>query len=159
MSTPTPRRRPRKEIPTPVQLGARPSLLLARGCVGRCPACGGGRLFRRWFAMVPRCPTCTLRFERVEGHWIGSLGLNTTVVFGTMLAVLLGVTIGFYPDVPTTALLWIELGIALLGPLLFFPPSRTLWTATDLLMRPLKPGEIDPRYVVVDPYRDRPRGP
>jgi hypothetical protein len=109
--------------------------------------------------MVPRCPTCTLRFERVEGHWIGSLGLNTTVVFGAMLAVLLGVTIISYPDVPTTALLWIELAIALLGPLVLFPPSRTLWTATDLLMRPLRPGEIDPRFVVVDPYRDRPQGP
>jgi hypothetical protein len=109
--------------------------------------------------MVPRCPTCTLRFERVEGHWIGSLGLNTTVVFGLMLVVLLGVSILSYPELPTTALLVVEVAIALLGPLLFFPPSRTLWTATDLLMRPLRPGEIDPRFVKVDPYRDRPPGP
>jgi hypothetical protein len=48
-----------------------------------------------------------------------------------------------------------EVGIALLGPLVFFPPSRTLWTAADLLMRPLATGEIDPRFVVVDPERDR----
>jgi hypothetical protein len=25
----------------------------------------------------------------------------------------------------------------------------------DLLMRPLKPGEVDPRVVLVDPLRDR----
>lgn len=155
---PPPRRRPRKEVPTVVQLGLRPSRLLVRGFFGRCPACGGGHVFRRWFGMVDRCPTCTLKFERVEGHWIGSLGLNTTVVFGVMLVVLLAVTLLSYPTVPTVPLLVIEVSLALFGPLLFFPPSRTLWTAIDLLMRPLAPGEIDPRYVKVDPERDRPRG-
>ena len=109
--------------------------------------------------MADRCPTCTLRFERVEGHWIGSLGLNTTVVFTVMLLVLLGGSIVTYPDVPLGPLLGTEMAIALLGPVVFFPPSRTLWTATDLLMRPLDAGEIDPRFVVVDPERDRrPRG-
>jgi len=106
--------------------------------------------------MVDRCPTCTLKFERVEGHWIGSLGLNSTVIFGAMLVVLLGGSIAFYPDVPLGPLLVAELVLALIGPLVFFPPSRTLWTGIDLLMRPLEPGEIDPRFVIVDPYRDRP---
>lgn len=142
-----------------MQLGVRPSRLLLRGALARCPACGGGSLFRRWFSMAPRCPTCTLRFERVEGHWIGSLGLNTTVVFTVMLIVLLGVSIASYPELPTVPLLVTEVSLALMGPLLFFPSSRTLWTATDLLMRPLRPGEIDPRFVKVDPYRDRPVGP
>lgn len=108
--------------------------------------------------MVERCPTCTLKFERVEGHWIGSLGLNTTVVFAAMLFVLLGVTLLSYPELPTVPLLVTEVALALVGPLLFFPPSRTMWTAIDLLMRPLAPGEIDPRYVLVDPERDDPRG-
>ena len=108
--------------------------------------------------MADRCPTCTLRFERVEGHWIGSLGLNTTVVFGAMLVVMLAVTLIGYPDPPIGALLVAEVSIALLGPLLFFPSSRTVWTAIDLLMRPLRAGEIDPRFVKVDPYRDRPEG-
>ena len=142
-----------------VQLGVRPSSMLARGLLGRCPACSGRGIFRRWFAMETRCPTCTLLFERVEGHWIGSLGLNTTVVFGLMLVVLLAGTLIGYPDPPIAALLVAEVSIALIGPLLFFPSSRTLWTAMDLLMRPLRPGEIDPRYVVVDPYRDKPTGP
>ncbi len=109
--------------------------------------------------MEERCPTCTLLFERVEGHWIGSLGLNTTVVFGLMLIVLLAGTLIGYPDPPIGALLVAEISIALLGPLVFFPSSRTLWTSIDLLMRPLRTGEIDPRYVVVDPYRDRPHRP
>lgn len=158
MTTPAPRKRPRREIPSPVQLGVRPSRMLLRGLVHNCPACGGRHLFHRWFVMADRCPTCTLRFERVEGHWIGSLGLNTTVVFGAMLVVMLAVTLIGYPDPPIGALLVAEVSIAFLGPLLFFPSSRTMWTAIDLLMRPLRAGEIDPRFVKVDPYRDRPTG-
>jgi uncharacterized protein (DUF983 family) len=159
VTAPQPRRRPRREIATPVQLGVRPSRLLVRGLFRRCPACGGGGIFTHWFGMSDRCPTCTLLFERVEGHWIGSLGLNTTVVFSVMLVVLLGVTLIGYPDPPIGLLLVVEILLAALGPLLFFPSSRTLWTAMDLLMRPLRSGEIDPRFVKVDPGRDRPQGP
>lgn len=112
-------------------------------------------MFRRWFRMEERCPTCTFLFERVEGHWLGSLGLNTTVVFGAMLVVLLAGTLAFYPDPPFGALMIAEVAIAVVGPLLFFPSSRMMWTAMDLLMRPLTPGEIDPRFVKVDPERDR----
>lgn len=101
--------------------------------------------------MEKRCPTCSLLFERVEGHWIGSIGLNTTVVFGVMLVVLLAGSLAFYPNPPYGALLITEISLAILGPMLFFPSSRTIWTAMDLLMRPLRPGEVDPRFVVVDP--------
>ena len=109
--------------------------------------------------MSDTCPRCALRFERVEGHWIGSLGVNTTVVFGAMLTALLTSTLVSYPEVHVAFLLTTQLVLALLGPLAFFPSSRMLWTAIDLLMRPLAPGEIDPRFVVVDPYRDRPGAP
>lgn len=153
-----PRRRPRKEIPTAVQIDVRPTVMLLRGLVHRCPACGGGRVFRRWFHMEDRCPTCTLLFERVEGHWIGSLGLSTTVVFGAMLLVLLAGSMLGYPHPPFRELLIAEIAIAVVGPVLYFPSSRTMWTAIDLLMRPLRPGEIDPRFVVVDPERDRRSG-
>jgi len=142
-----------------VQLGTRPTVVLLRGLFARCPACGGRHIFHRWFKMVDRCPRCTLRFERIEGHWIGSIGTNTVVVFATMFVVLLSVTLLSYPDNPGGWLLWTVIGIAVLGPMVFFPPSRMLWTAIDLLMRPLKPGEIDPRFVKHDPYRDRPTGP
>ena len=63
-----------------------------------CPACGGRGIFHRWFTMAERCPTCDLLFERVEGHWIGSLGTNTTVTFGLMLIVVLSVSLIAYPD-------------------------------------------------------------
>jgi len=151
-------KRPRKSIPSARQLELRPSLILVRGLFGRCPACGGGHIFRRWFGMHDRCPTCTLRFERVEGHWIGSIGTNTVVIFGLMFVLMITTYLVSYPDTPGPWLLWTEVALALLGPVLFFPSARMLWTAIDVLMRPLKPGEIDPRYVRYDPYRDHPTG-
>ena len=129
---------------------------MLRGLVGRCPVCGSRHLFRRWFTMTERCPDCSLLFERVDGHWIGAIGVNTVVVMGLMLIVLFATTMLTYPDPIPFALLGVEVAIAGLGPLIFFPASRTLWSAMDLLMRPLKFGEVDPRVVVVDPGRDRP---
>ncbi len=147
---------PRPEVPTAVQLGLKPRTLLLRGLFGRCPVCGGRHIFHRWFTMVERCPTCTLRYERVDGHWIGAIGVSTVCVMGLMLIVVAAATFSVYPDPPAVApLLAAEITIALLGPLVFFPASRTLWTAIDLLMRPLLPGEVDPRFVAVDPLRDR----
>ncbi len=80
---------------------------------------------------------------------------DAAIVFGVMLVVLMAGTLAFYPDPPYGALLTAEVVIAVVGPLLFFPSSRMMWTAVDLLMRPLGPGEIDPRFVKVDPERDR----
>lgn len=164
--TPQPARRPRRgrveqrslkpDVSTIVQLGLKPRTLLLRGLFGRCPVCGGRHLFRRWFTMVDRCPSCSLRYERVEGHWIGAIGVNTVCVMGLMLIVLAVTTFSFLPEPPPTVpVLTALIVIALLGPLVFFPASRTLWTAIDLLMRPLLPGEVDPRFVKVDPLRDR----
>lgn len=146
-------------MPTTTQLGLKPNRLLVRGLFGRCPVCGAGKQFRRWFSMKERCPNCDLRHERVEGHWIGAIGVNTVAVMGLMLIVLIVVAITVAmsdSDLPVGLLLVVEITIAALGPLVFFPPSRQLWTAIDLLMRPLKPGEVDPRFVLVDPLRDRP---
>jgi uncharacterized protein (DUF983 family) len=36
---------------------ARPITMVLRGLRVRCPRCGGGKLFRHWFALKERCPT------------------------------------------------------------------------------------------------------
>lgn len=87
--------------------------------------------------MAPECPTCGLVFSRVPGHWLGSWFLNVCVVQTLVIGILaigVGVT---WPDPP---IVWIGIGAglsALVAPLAFFPISRTLWTAIDLVMRPL----------------------
>mgnify|MGYP001263484905 FL=1 len=163
MTPPSPRpRRPIPEVPTTTQLGVTPTRIMLRGGLARCPVCGSGGQFQRWFQMRDRCRNCDLRYERVEGHWIGYIGVNTVVVMGLMLIVLAVVTFTTAAtdgDLPYGQLMAALVAIAVLGPLLFFPSSRMSWTALDLLMRPLRPGEVDPRYVLVDPPRDQPTGP
>ncbi|MCB0994996.1 MAG: DUF983 domain-containing protein [Acidimicrobiales bacterium] len=121
-----------------------PYRTLWRGVRRRCPVCGQGRLFRRWWHLVDSCPRCSLRFERVEGHWIGAIGVNTIVSFGALLIAVVAGTIITYPEVPVAPVLLVCASVAFVVPLAFYPSSKTLWTAIDLLMRPLEPGEADP---------------
>lgn len=113
----------------------------------RCPLCGGQDLFNSWFKIKLRCPQCGLASDRVAGHWIGAVGINTVVTFALMFAVLLGTLFGTYPDLTLVPLLPVTVGIAVLVPLLFWPCSQTLWTAIDLMLRPAEIEELDPRYV------------
>jgi uncharacterized protein (DUF983 family) len=119
----------------------RPELLL-RGLRRRCPLCGSGHLFRLWVSMVERCPRCDLRFERVEGHWIGAIGLNTVGSFANLLVVVAGGTALTVPDVPAFPLMAAALATAVILPVVFQPVSRTLWTAIDLAVRPIEADEL-----------------
>jgi uncharacterized protein (DUF983 family) len=120
--------------------------LVGRALRKHCPVCNSGHLFRGWFRMRERCPRCGLRFERIEGHWSGDLGINTIVSFGALLVTLLAGFALTYPDVPGVLLFIAAISVAVAVPLLFFPYSKTLWLAIDLMMRPLEPGEVEPEY-------------
>lgn len=126
---------------TPSTAGA-PSTVLWRGLTRRCPVCGGGGLFHRWFSMAPRCPRCDFRFEREQGHWVGSLGVNTIVSFGALLATIVGGVIATAPDIPVVPLTAASCAVAVTVPLLAFPFTRTIWSAIDLLMSPPAAGEL-----------------
>ncbi len=93
--------------------------------------------------MNETCHRCGLTFERIEGHWIGAIGINTIVSFGILLlslAVSFAVTI---PDIPVVPLVIGHVILAVVAPIVFFPLSRTLWTAVDIAMRPLEADEVD----------------
>ena len=96
--------------------------------------------------MAERCPRCGLRFERVEGHWTGALGINTIVSFGSLLLVMLIIFLTTQPDVPAGLLLGMALVVAIVVPVAFFPLSKTLWLAIDLQMRPPGPAEVDESF-------------
>lgn len=116
---------------------------LRRGLTLACPACGQRKLFRRWILMIEDCPRCGLHFERIEGHWVGAIGINTVVSF-TMLLVAIGAgLIATFPDVPVAMLVGVCVLVAVVGPLLFYPFSKTIWTAIDVAMRPLEAHEVD----------------
>jgi uncharacterized protein (DUF983 family) len=126
-------------------LGTSPGLgrLLGRGLTRRCPVCGAGHLFRRWLTMAETCPRCGLRFARIEGHWIGAIGINTIVSFGAVLVAMIVSLVTTFPDFPLVPLMLGNAALAVIVPLAFYPFSRTLWTALDIAMRPLEPHEVD----------------
>ncbi|MDY7102057.1 MAG: DUF983 domain-containing protein [Actinomycetota bacterium] len=120
--------------------------LTARALVLRCPNCGSRGLFVNWFTMRERCPTCGLASERVPGHFVGAVGMNTIVTFGLLAVVLVAGFVITYPDVAVGPMLAIGLGTAVVFPLAFWPVSKTLWTAIDIMMRPVERNELDPRF-------------
>jgi len=118
--------------------------MVARGLVRHCPRCGAGHLFESWFTLREHCPTCGMRFEREEGFWLGGYVINFATGEAALL-VLLFALIGVEANGGRVNLpLFIGLGllIAVGGPALTFPFSRTIWSAIDLLMRPLSPEEL-----------------
>jgi uncharacterized protein (DUF983 family) len=127
------------------------SVMLRRGARKHCPVCNQGHLFRGWVAMAEACPHCGLLFRRAPGQWLGSWFLNICVAqMAVALVLIVGVAVT-WPDPPMWVLGSLDLLAALAVPFLFFPFSRTLWTAIDLAMRPLEfdegvaPGfELDP---------------
>jgi uncharacterized protein (DUF983 family) len=128
----------------PVELPTPPQMVL-RGLVGKCPLCGGGGLFTRWFTLADRCPTCGHRFERKaeEGFFLGAYTLNIALVL-TLLSIDLfayGLATGELLAVPPWTLVVAAVVIAVAVPLLGYPFSKTTWSAIDLAMHPQEPIE------------------
>ncbi|HYH28256.1 MAG TPA: DUF983 domain-containing protein [Actinomycetota bacterium] len=107
---------------------------LARGSLKRCPRCGQNRLFRGFFRLVESCPRCGLRFEREEGMWVGAMIINTTVTSLAFVAVLVGGLLLTWPEVPVLPLTLACLAANAVTPVVFYPWSKTIWVAVDLLM-------------------------
>ena len=118
-------------------------VMLGRGATMACPACGQRGLFRRWFTMAENCPRCGLHFERIEGHFIGAIGINTIISFAVLGIVVIVGLIATYPDGSMLRLIFICVGAALIGPTVLYPMSKTLWTAIDIAMRPLEAHEVN----------------
>jgi len=141
----------RPPVPTSEQLGVSNTRMLWRGFLRRCPACGNRTTHSSYATMLPECPQCALKFERIVGHSIGYIGLNTVVTFAVTFAVLLVGSVATQPDIPVVPMLIATLLSAVVLPIVFLPSAHTMWTAIDLAIRPLTPGEIDPRFIRVDP--------
>ncbi len=106
--------------------------MLGRGATRRCPRCGAGKLFHRWFTMVPNCPRCGLKFEREQGYWTGAIAINTIIVGALFTVVLVVAMILTVPDIPWVTVLCIVIPLMVFGPLFFYPFSKTVWVAVDL---------------------------
>lgn len=113
--------------PAPVGKGT----MMWRGLTRRCARCGGGKLFKRYLTMVDDCPTCGLHFEREDGYWGGALAINIMATGGLFTIVFVIALVLTIPEVPVAPLLAILVPIALLGPIVYYPFSKTVWVAVD----------------------------
>jgi uncharacterized protein (DUF983 family) len=122
--------------------------MLLRGATRRCAVCGSGNLFTGWFRMRERCPRCGYVFAREDGFSLGAILINFAVtelllaVFGIVPLI---VVLAANPDANVTPVILGGVLAVVAGPLLFYPFSRTLWVAIELMLRPAAAREPDDR--------------
>ena len=118
--------------------------MLKRGARRHCPRCGGGHVFDGYFRMKERCPTCGYKFEREQGFFVGAYLINFAITEG-LLFILMMVFIAILNadnEANQAPILAVGIALAILGPTLFYPFARTIWSAIDLGMTPLELPEI-----------------
>lgn len=105
-------------------------------------------MFETFFLVKKRCPRCGFPIQREEGHWLGAIGMNTVVSLGLLLITFVVVFTLTWSDRRAAPVFISGFAVATIVPILFFGPSQTLWSAVDLLMRPLEPSDdVDPRWI------------
>jgi uncharacterized protein (DUF983 family) len=116
--------------------------MLARGLTLRCARCGSGHLFHGYFRMVPECPRCGLHFEREQGYWAGALAINIIAAGGLFAIVFVVLIIATAPNIPVGPTIAVTVPIVLIGPIVFYPFSKTIWAAVDrAFLQRLDPNE------------------
>ncbi len=112
-------------------------LMFLRALRLRCPNCGVGRLFPNWFRMLSVCPHCGLVTERGEdGYIVGAYMFNIVTAELLLAAIAGGIAVATWPNVPWTLLLWLGGALTILIPLAWYPFSKLLFLAFDLIFRP-----------------------
>ena len=114
-----------------------PLVLLGRALVLRCPNCGVDGIFESWFRQKEQCPRCGIHFTRGEqGYIVGAYMFNIIVAELIFAGIFIAVLIAQWPDPPWDLLTYGGAAMMVLLPILFYPFSRTLFLAFDLIFRP-----------------------
>ena len=113
-------------------------VILKRALLLRCPRCGKGKIFRRWFTTYESCSVCHLVFEREEGFYTGAIAINLIVseLLLTAFAVPFSIWAALNPGVPFIPLIIALSPLPVLLPLLFFRHTKSLWIGMAYLLDP-----------------------
>jgi len=118
--------------------------MIGRALIRHCALCGSGGLYESWFRMRERCPGCGYLFEREEGFFLGAYTINLGITEGLLVVVGVIPCIAYLaanPGASAIPFLLAGLAVAVVAPVVFYPFSRTLWSAIDLLIRPVRARE------------------
>jgi uncharacterized protein (DUF983 family) len=110
-----------------------PGKTLARGLRRSCPICGYRKIFSSYFKLRESCPRCACNFSREEGYWVGAIIINTAVTEALFLLLSIVTIIATAPDIEWMVLLVIGVATNLIFPVIFYPFSKTIWMAFDLV--------------------------
>ena len=88
--------------------------------------------------MVERCPGCDYKFDREEGSSLGAYVVNFGITEGALavLMVFFIIRLASNENGVGSIVPWLVAGIAIaiVVPAVFYPFSKTIWTAIDLIM-------------------------
>lgn len=101
----------------------------ARALRGRCPACGEGRVVRRFTGLVDSCPTCGWILEREPGAITGAMYL--TSILSQFAAVGVMCLCWWLTDWSTTTIVLVGLPVLLLFSWIALAWSKRLWIAVE----------------------------
>ena len=127
----------------PVSGVRRAITLLGRAFILRCPNCGGGGLFASWFRLKQQCPRCRLELERGEhDHFLGAMMFNIVVAEAVFVIGFVAVLLLTWPSPPWDLLEYGGVAAMIAAPFLFYPLSRMIWLAFDIMLRPVSPDDF-----------------
>jgi uncharacterized protein (DUF983 family) len=117
--------------------------LFGRALLLRCPHCAGGPVLRNWMNLRVKCGSCGLRLQRGEHDtMMGSVFILFTLI-GLFSYAVLTVAMLVTRTTPWSLLEYGLPALVLAELFLFFPFSKLLWLAFDLMLRPVTPEEME----------------
>ncbi len=87
------------------------------GVLGRCPRCGGGKLFAGFLTVAPRCANCDLDYSFIDSG-DGPAVFVILIVGFIVVGMALWVEVAYDPPLWVHFLLWLPLILGLALPLL-----------------------------------------
>ena len=84
-----------------------------------------------------------MRFERDEGFFLGAYVMNYAAVAAVVAIVMVVIIVleSHNANADLVPVILVGSAAAILTPLLFYPISKTLWSAIELIMKPLDVAE------------------
>ena len=96
-----------------------------------------------WFKLKKRCPRCGLQLERGEhDHFLGAMMFNIVVAEAVFVIGFVAIVLASWPTPPWAVLEYGGVIAMIVAPIAFYPLSRAVWLAFDIMLRPPAPDEF-----------------